>query len=80
LNVFQNEKSREGRQKICGRPQGPFVPGGTLGVCGQTIPALKRWAIIKDKWRADGAGKIALAAGGFGATFFTPMKMLSLLR
>jgi hypothetical protein len=26
--------------------------------------------------RADGAGKIALAAGGFGATFFAAMKTL----
>jgi hypothetical protein len=32
---------------------------------------------VLQRCRADGAGKIALAAGGFGATFFAAMKMLS---
>jgi hypothetical protein len=28
-----------------------------LDVCGQQSPALKRWAIVKDKYRDDGDGK-----------------------
>jgi len=67
------KKSREGRQKnrvgrphwwpcaTGGRPQGPFVPAGTLDDCGQRIPAINGWAIFKDDEAASGAPEHSLS-------------------
>jgi len=42
-----NEKSRTGRQN------GSFVPDGTLGNCGQRVPAINGWAIVMEICRAQ---------------------------
>src|ERR1039457_5233810 len=51
--------ARDGR-KCGGRPQGPFVPDGTLENCGPRIPAMNGWAIF------NGARGSRMKLGGDG--------------
>jgi hypothetical protein len=44
-----------------GRPQAPFVPGGTLDAGGHRVPAMNGWAIFR------GSGATPKTATGTGA-------------
>jgi len=44
--VHQIYKSRRDGRERGSRPQGPFVPDGTLGIYGSRVPAMNGWAIF----------------------------------